>query len=29
MKSIVTISGSSRPDSFTSKALAIVNHEIG
>jgi NAD(P)H-dependent FMN reductase len=29
MQSIVTISGSSRPDSFTAKALAIVNDELG
>jgi chromate reductase len=29
MKSIVTISGSSRSASFTSKALAVVSHEIG
>lgn len=28
MKSIVTISGSSRDNSFTAKALAIVNHEL-
>jgi NAD(P)H-dependent FMN reductase len=28
MKSIVTISGSSRPDSFTAKALAVVNDEL-
>lgn len=28
MKSIVTISGSSRPSSFTAKALAIVNDEL-
>jgi len=29
MKSIVTVSGSSRPDSFTAKALAVVNAELG
>lgn len=28
MKSIVTISGSSRPSSFTAKALAVVNDEL-
>jgi len=28
MKSIVTISGSSRPGSFTAKALAVVNDEL-
>src|SRR5688500_17661060 len=29
MKSIVTISGSSQPASFTAKALAVVNDELG
>jgi NAD(P)H-dependent FMN reductase len=28
MKTIVTISGSSRPESFTAKALAVVNDEL-
>lgn len=29
MKTIVTIAGSSRPSSFTAKALAVVNDELG
>ena len=29
MKTIVTIAGSSRPNSFTAKALAVVNDQLG